>query len=353
MNSTRTKLLSVIIPTRNRASFAADLLDTLAAQIPVPFSWEVLVIDNGSTDQTERIVQEKISTLPIEIRYIYEPRPGLHNGRHRGALDGCGKYLAYLDDDVILTPTWIHGVEQLMGRQAEAVVGRILPKWETRPPGWLAALAQGEESSYFSLLDRGTHGFYIDPSFVYGDNFLIPRQLVFDLGGFHPDSMPADQLRYRGDGESALMLRFKEAGCRAWYDPAATVYHRVPRSRMSLDYLRKRAFAQGISDSFTEIRSKKYETSAVEDIINTYSELPHPTLSSYINRLKGKSFAQLCSSFATRILRFVPFSQPYIRKQLKIALLAGFNYHQNEVRNDPKLLKWVLQENYWDCRPDA
>lgn len=352
MNSTTTMLLSVIVPTRNRASFVSDLLDTLAVQVPVTFPWEVLVIDNGSADQTEQIVKEKISSLPIEIRYIYEPRPGLHNGRHRGALEARGRYLAYLDDDVLLTTAWIHGLGKLLSGQAEAVVGRILPKWETRPPAWLATLTRGSESSYFSLLDRGTQGFYIDPSFVYGDNFFIPAQMIFELGGFHPDSMPADQLRYRGDGESALMMRFKEAGLRAWYEPVATVYHRIPRARISLDYLRKRSYAQGISDSFTEIRARKYDSGTVGDKKVNQRELTHKTLRSYMTRLKGKSFRQLFSSLATRILKFVPLSQPNIKKQISQAHLAGYNYHQNEIRKDPKLLKWVLQEGYWDCKPE-
>lgn len=352
MSSKTTILLSVIVPTRNRFSFVSDLLDTLAVQIPVTFPWEVLVIDNGSTDQTSLIVQEKISSLPIEIRYIFEPRPGLHNGRHRGALEGRGKFLAYLDDDVLLTPTWIHGVEKLMAGQAEAVVGRILPKWETRPPAWLITLIRGQEAGYLSLLDRGTQGDYIDPSFVYGDNFFIPAKMVFELGGFHPDSMPADQLRYRGDGESALMMRFKEAGLKAWYDPVATAYHRVTRSRMSLDYLCKRSYAQGISDSFTETRARKLENRTVEKKNGNSSELTHQTLGSYMIRFKGKSFRQLYSSIVTRILRLIPLSQPNIKKQLSQAYKEGYNYHQYEIRKDPKLLKWVLQENFWDCKPE-
>jgi glucosyl-dolichyl phosphate glucuronosyltransferase len=352
MNSATTMLLSVIVPTRNRALFVADLLDTLAVQIPVPFPWEVLVIDNGSTDQTAQIVQEKISSLPIEIRYIYEPRPGLHNGRHRGALEGRGKYLAYLDDDILLTPTWIRGVEKLMAGQAEAIVGRILPKWETRPPTWLATLIRGPESGYLSLLDMGTQGFYINPGFVYGDNFFISAQLVFELGGFHPDSMPADQLRYRGGGESALMRRFKKAGLRAWYDPIATVYHRIPRTRASLDYLCKRAYAQGISDSFFEIRARHFDNSDPTDKKASRPELVRKNFRFYADRIREKSLSQLFSSLATRIMKLIPFSQPHIKERLNRAQLAGYNYHQNEIRKDPKLLKWVLQESYWDCKPE-
>ena len=344
-------LLSVIIPTRNHAQLVSDLLDTLAVQVTVAFRWEVLVIDNGSTDQTAHIAKEKISSLPIEIRYIYEPRPGLHNGRHRGALDARGSYLAYLDDDVLLTPTWIHGVDQLIARQAEAVVGRILPKWETRPPAWLTTMIRKSGySGYLSLLDRGSSGGYIDPVFVYGDNFFMPAQIVFELGGFHPDSMPEGQLRYRGDGEYALMMRFKGAGLRAWYDPVATVYHRVPRHRMNIDYLCKRSYAQGISDSFTDIRAMQYDYANLAEDKDHRPESTGKTFRFYVDRIKTKSLPQLLTSIANHLMEFIPFSQPNINKRLIQAHLAGYKYHQNEVHNDPELLKWVLQKDYWDCQ---
>lgn len=347
-----TMLLSVVIPTRNHVQLVSDLLDTLAVQVQVSFRWEVMVIDNGSTDQTAKFVKEKISSLPIDIRYIYEPRPGLHNGRHRGALEARGKYLAYLDDDVLLTPTWIHGVDKLISGQAEAVVGCILPKWETRPPGWLTTLIRKSGySGYLSLLNRGSSGTYIDPVFVYGDNFFIPAQIVFELGGFHPDSMPESQLRYRGDGEYALMMKFKEAGLRAWYDPVATVYHRVPRKRMNIDYLCRRSYAQGISDSFTNIRAMQCGNANLSNDSDHRPELTGKAFRSYVDRIKTKSLPQLFSGIANHIIELVPFSQLNINKRLIRAHMAGYKYHQDEVHKDPELLKWVLQKDYWDCQP--
>jgi glucosyl-dolichyl phosphate glucuronosyltransferase len=351
MNITTDVLLSIIIPTRNRAHLVSNLLGTLANLVPVSFRWEVLVIDNGSTDLTARITKEKVSSLPIEIRYIYEPKPGLHNGRHRGALEARGKYLAYLDDDILLTPFWIHGLEKLISGQAEAVVGRILPRWETRPPAWLTTFASGAGSSYYSLLDMGSGGFYIDPRFVYGDNFFIPAQIVFELRGFHPDSMPADQLRYRGDGEYALMMKFKEAGFRAWYDPAALAYHYIPRERMSLEYLCKRSYAEGISSSFKKIRTRQYNHTYLADQNISHPEVTRKTLRFYFGRIRELTIHQFLSNLATRVMKFVPLSQPNIKKRLSQAALAGFQYHQGEVRKDPELLKWVLQEDYWDCKP--
>ena len=344
----KTLLFSVIIPTRNHARFVADLLDSLAFLDPINHRWEVLVIDNGSTDQTEDLVKGKISSLPIEIRYIYEPRLGLHNGRHRGALEASGKYLAYLDDDVLVSPTWFQGFDKLIAGQAEAVVGRILPKWETQPPAWLIKLIR--EPGYLSLLNLGTEGFFSEPQCVYGDTFFIPVQLVFDLGGFHPDSMPSNQLRYRGDGETGLMWKFKQAGFRAWYEPDATVYHRIPKDRMSFDYLCKREYAQGISDSFSEIRASQLDPAILSDLYLAPPETSRKTIQYYRGRINEFTAYQLILNLTNRVLRSIPMSQPNIKKRLRNAWWSGYRYHQNEVKIDPDLLQWVLQKDYLDSQ---
>jgi glucosyl-dolichyl phosphate glucuronosyltransferase len=339
-------LLSIVIPTRNHAQLVSELLDTFAVQMVVPFQWEVLVVDNGSSDQTAKLAKQKFSSLPIDIRYIHEPRLGLHYGRHRGALEARGRFLAYLDDDVLLTPAWIQGAERLISGQAEAVVGRILPKWEARPPAWLRTLSH--EPGFLSLLDMGPTGFYIDPKFVYGDNFFIATQTLLDLKGFHPDGMPTHQLRYRGDGEYGLMLKFTKAGLRAWYEPIATVYHRIPRERMTMEYLFNRSFAQGISDSFTEIRSKQYDPTFLLDHNIRHHEVIRRPFPFYMRRIKELPLRRILSNLLYRVMKHVPLTQHNIKIRLNKALMAGYEYHQAEVRRDPQLLQWVLQMDYWN-----
>ncbi len=339
---------SVIIPTRNHCHLVADLLDNLATLPKMLHRWEVLVIDNGSSDQTADLVNKKISSLPIEIRYFLEPKPGLHNGRHRGAIEARGKYLAYLDDDVLVSPTWIRGLDKLIAGQAEAVVGRILPKWENNPPKWLIKLIH--EPGYLSLLDLGTEGIFIDPKFVYGDNFFIEKQLIFQLRGFHPDSLPSTQLKYRGDGETGLLWKFKSAGYRAWYEPDAIVYHRIPKERMTISYLCNRAYAQGISDSFSEIRARQLDPTILSDLYLAPPEESRKTIRYYRGRIKEFSVYQLILNLTNRVLRSIPMSKPNIKRRLRKAWWSGYQYHQNEVKNDPDLLVWVIREDYLDCK---
>ena len=104
-------LLSVIIPTRNRSNYLSALIDSLFLQEAGSFIWEIIVVDNASTDNTRDVAQEKIRHAPIPIRYVYELKPGLHQGRHRGTREAAGELIAFLDDDAVLTPEWIFGID--------------------------------------------------------------------------------------------------------------------------------------------------------------------------------------------------------------------------------------------------
>lgn len=345
--------LSVVIPTRNRSDFVAELLESLAGQFKVGFDWEVIVVDNGSIDQTAKIVNQKSNSLPIHIRYVFEPKLGLHNGRHRGLQDAEGDFIAFLDDDILVTQNWIHGIDKIISGDADAVVGRILPKWERTPPGWLSTLVKESGfSGYLSVMDLGSSAKQIDPVYVYGDNFFTKANIVKELGGFNPDSLPENQLRYRGDGEYGLMLKFKKAGLRAWYEPGATVFHRVPVYRMNMRYLCKRSYAQGISDSYSKIRAEIKDPTLLPDDFFSTVHAPRKSIQYYRERVSKITWVKTWTRLSNGVLRWVPFTQPNIKERLRQAWWSGYQYHQMELKTDPKLMEWISRDNYWDAQPE-
>lgn len=335
-------LLSVIIPTCNRSKLLADLLDSLCRQDAVSFDWEILVVDNGSTDDTALVVHQKSEVSNIPIKYIFEPRLGLHYGRHRGAKEADGLFLGYLDDDMVLAPTWIQGVNILTQGLTDAVVGRILPQWEGSPPQWLLNMLRRSKGifGYLGILDLGTAGKEIDPGYVFGGNFFISKKHLFELGGFHPDGVPQDKLRYRGDGESALMAKLKQKGYRAYYDPNSTVWHIIGQSRQNIEYICKRAYNQGISDSFTTVRKtfagnrELKECNFFSFIISKFKENPKDFPSKLIRRLKRMAIS------------LFPTQRVLIERKISLSYRDGYSFHQAEIRNDPQLLEWVLKKNF-------
>jgi glycosyltransferase involved in cell wall biosynthesis len=339
-HETENILLSAIIPTRNRAVYVSDLLDSLGKQQTSNIKWEILVVDNASTDATYDIVMKKQNELSIPLRYILEPKIGLHYGRHRGAKEARGKYVAYLDDDMIVSDEWVRGIESLENNTADAVVGRIFPKWEAKPPKWLLKMIRGGVFGFLGILDLGPDRKEINFSMAFGGNLFIRKELVFDLGGFHPDGMPKDMLRYRGDGETGLMHNFARKGLKVYYDPTSFVYHLIPRERMSVNYLCQRAYNQGISDSFSHMRMTK----------ENGDKSTNPSQASMLIRIRSKSLTDIMLIIRKKAMKFTCFSfvQIMINRRIRSAHTKGWQFHQKEVKSDQRLLEWVMKDDFLD-----
>jgi len=333
--------ITVIIPTYKRSTFLLDALKSVLAQ-QITSEYEVLVLDNGCENSLQSQVESLAQSVSFPLAYFPVSAPGLHNGRHAGAMYAQSDLLVYVDDDIIATPGWLEAiVEAFQDPEVQLVGGKCLPQYETEPPDWQEAFwshsPDGQHScGYLSLLDLGDKSFEMDPNYIWGLNFAIRKQTLVTLGGFNPDSMPWELRRYRGDGESALTRKVKALGLKAMYQPAALVYHRVPKSRQTVDYFERRAYLQGISDSFTNIR--------------TNGGLFSPATSHV--RLDWKEPLRLAKCLVKWVLKpKQPISaEPYkeIKNRVRAAHHAGYQYHQDEVRNDPALLEWVIKPDYWD-----
>lgn len=325
-----------MVPTRNRA---ASLKRTLTSFVSLRYpagAYEVVVVDNGSTDDTRAAAEAIVTSHPDHcIRYCFEPVPGLLSGRHRGALEARSDLLVFVDDDIEAGTDWLAAiVDTFKDATVHLVGGRNLPVFESAPPDWLQAFwtYQGDRKicSYLSLLDLGEKSMEIDPIYVCGLNFAIRRQTLFDLGGFHPDCIPKHLQRYQGDGENGLSLKARTRGLKAVYQPRALVYHVIPSQRLTVEYFEERQFYQGVCDSYTSIRALGAPGS------------PPPAWKKPLRRIKR---------FVKDLVRVSP-QNPYqkIKTRIHRAYEAGYSFHQQQVRNDPALLEWVLKADYWDYR---
>ena len=105
--------ISCIIPTLNRSALLRNTLSSLINQNVSQDMYEILIIDNGSTDDTretsQHIIKEKANR---RIRYILEPEAGLLAGRHRGALEANGEVLVFVDDDIEATTGWLQAISR-------------------------------------------------------------------------------------------------------------------------------------------------------------------------------------------------------------------------------------------------
>jgi glycosyltransferase involved in cell wall biosynthesis len=296
------------------------------------------VVDNGSTDETKKVVEEiQKSNTELNLNYIYDDIPGLLTGRHRGYREAKGDVLTYIDDDVEVSETWLNGIIECMKARPEIALltGPCLPKYEIDPPSWLDYFwtndKNGLHCGWLSLLDFGSEEKEIDPLFVWGLNFTIRKEVFEELKGFHPDTMPKVQQYFQGDGETGLSIKAKEKGYLAVYSPKVLLNHFVPKSRLTLEYMYERSYFQGVCNSFTKFKMKNYNVLSGN----------RPTL---LRKLKRK--------FKT-IIGFpkqnsLPLEILELKTKLALKEKEGFQFHQNAYLNNQLVKFWVEKENYLD-----
>jgi glycosyltransferase involved in cell wall biosynthesis len=321
--------VSVSVPTLNRAEFLAGCLDSLAGQDFPSSAFEVLVVDNGSTDGTAALSGQALRDSGIaNLRILLEPEPGLLSGRHRGAIEAKGGLLVFVDDDIEAAPGWLSAlVRAFDDPRVHLAGGPSVGRFAVTPPPWFAHFQRrdpwGESCPALSLIHMGPERRLVAPHFVWGLNYAIRRQTLFDLGGFHPDCIPAHLQQYQGDGETGLSNKLAEQGLLCVYEPEALVHHCIPASRLTLEAFCKRFFYQGVCDSYTAIRS----LGAVAAPPGR-DELAARSLAGH----HGPGRAE------PELLRI---HQGYA---------DGYLFHNAAVAASPALLEWVLRRDYIDYR---
>ncbi|MGB4837365.1 MAG: glycosyltransferase family A protein [Saprospiraceae bacterium] len=335
-------MISIIIPTYNRCIYLKRTLESLFLQNISFELFEIIIVDNGSTDETSELVNRYVvENQGTRIYYFYDSQPGLLTGRHRGANEAKGDILCFIDDDVELSPGWLSGIYESFERYPEVslVTGPVLPKYEVYPPEWVNYFFSktpygGKECSWLSLIDLGELEHVIDPNYVWGLNFSIRKSDLIELNGFHPDNIPKLYQMFQGDGESGLTMKALKLGKKALYNPDVLLYHQIPASRLTYEYFDKRAFYQGICNSFTNLRDDFFEQDrSLTNIrkVNFFMKLENII----VNKIKHSKVPPEIKKL------FVRFKEKHIE---------GYEFHQKSFYENTMVKDWVLRNNYWDYK---
>lgn len=226
--------VSVVICTRNRARQLRRMLDSMCAvEIPEGLGWEVVVVDNGSVDDTPRAVLEFADRLPI--RRVWEPEPGIANARNRGVEAARGAYICWTDDDVLVDRHWLAAYCEAFARHPGAAVfgGKILPQLEAPAAPWFAR-----------QLDRWPLN-CLTASRDFGEE-VVPLDLACGRipcgANFAVRAREQKQARYdpaltRLGEESQVIHHILARGGEGWWVPASAVSHLIPAERQTRSYV--------------------------------------------------------------------------------------------------------------------
>lgn len=255
-NARMTKVAAVIC-THNRLRYLGASIDSLLEQTLPRSDYEIIVVDNASSDGTREWVAERQKTAP-DIRYVYEPALGLSNARNAGWRAARSEIVAYLDDDAVACPRWLEVIVAKFSERDDrlAVVGgRVDPLWEAPPPEWLAP----EFWHWLSVLDLSPTDVVLTASqhFV-GANMAMRKSALAAVGGFS-SFLGRKGKSLLSNEEVLLKQRLEAAGYYAMYAPEAVAQHLVPAARMSREWFRRRHYWQGVSDALLRQAGRRPE----------------------------------------------------------------------------------------------
>jgi glycosyltransferase involved in cell wall biosynthesis len=229
--------VTVAIPTYNRADFLRQTLAGIAHQHFPREHFEVLVIDNNSTDHTRAVVEEFAAAHPAP-RYIVEQQQGLDYGRNRAIAEARGEIILFADDDILVQPDWIAQMAvPLMAdreRKVGAVGGEVIPVFPDGLPDWV-------REWHAPLAFRPDTGPLRPQDSPMGANLAFPKWIFAQLGPFHT-ALDRAAGNYFSGGDSEMIRRVRDAGLQVWFSPAAAVQHQMPASRTTFRYARRHAF---------------------------------------------------------------------------------------------------------------
>ena len=231
---------TVAIPTYNGENRLPELLEKLRNQINTEnLSWEIIVVDNNSTDNTAQVIKayQKDWTCPYPLKYCFEPKQGAAYARKRAVTEAKGRFIGFLDDDNYPTSTWISAAYAFGEQhpQAGAYGSQIHPDWEVEPPENFARIAP-----FLAITERGDLPLLYEPR----KRLLPPSAGLVVRRQAWLESVPNQPIltgRVAGNmltSEDLEMLSYiQKFGWEVWYNPEMEIYHKIPSSRLTQEYL--------------------------------------------------------------------------------------------------------------------
>jgi GT2 family glycosyltransferase len=248
---------SVLIATFNRAPLLDETLASLAVMpTSAALRWELVVIDNNSSDETRAVVERHQRTFPAPLRYLFEGTQGRSSALNTGIASAAGRVIAFTDDDVRVAPGWLEAACDALANEDARVAyagGPVRPIWGAPPPPWLD-LTRGDLWGTIAIQDHGPSviGYELAGKVPLGANMAVRRGVFERAGGFREDLGRANGRFVMGQEVPEWLLRVRAAGFSGTYVPRMEVHHHIPAGRLTKSYFRRWWTGKGVSRAMLE-----------------------------------------------------------------------------------------------------
>jgi glycosyltransferase involved in cell wall biosynthesis len=244
-------ILSVVICTYNRSDILQGAIESLLIQDSPASLFEIIVVDNNSSDSTGSICEEYAKKVD-NFRYIFEVEQGLSVARNRGYIESRGRYVAYIDDDARVVPSYVsRAINIIKVEMPDVIGGPIYPFYLTEKPDWF-------KDEYEIRIHHDTSGPLPNEKYIAGSNMIFSKAILVKHGGFDRKlGMKGDTFFY---GEETLLLdqiRKSNKNAKIWYDLEMPIKHLVPASKMNTLSFIVRSYNAGKSSFIRQKKLKK------------------------------------------------------------------------------------------------
>lgn len=249
--------ISVIICTYNRALYLTDALDSLYQQTLEKQYFEVIVVNNNSTDNTEERCKQYIETHPdMQVSYLNEKEQGASFARNSGAAIAISPLLCFMDDDAIASSNYLSHIIHFFETHPEAggLGGKIIPRYIPSEPKWMSYYV----SSMAGNFDYAPRVSAFKPGkYPLESNMIVPKYLFDKISGFNT-ALPGvkGELRIGGEGKD-FFFRLQALGLQVYYDPNIIVHHVVEVAKLTPAYLYRVASGYGRGERVRTLQKNK------------------------------------------------------------------------------------------------
>jgi glycosyltransferase involved in cell wall biosynthesis len=236
---------SIVIPTYNRAGELRDTLASLAG-IRTADAWEVVVVDNNSTDDTPGVVHAAAAAFPAPLVYVFEKIAGRSAALNAGIARARGGIVATIDDDVRVEPDYLERIGEAFDTlPCDYIGGRVLPLWRGERPSWLPD-RRTRHWAVIALLDQGPEPFEWTTTLPIGANMAF-RRSAFEVAGPWNNDIGRKAGTLLGQEVREWCIRGRAKGLRGFYAPASVVRHVIHGDRLNKKYFRRWFYWRGVS----------------------------------------------------------------------------------------------------------
>lgn len=223
--------LSIIICTYNRDKYLPAALESLVNQVDISDDLEIIIVNNNSSDETEKICREFIHNHPeLNLKLENETKQGLSFARNEGIRNASGQLVSFMDDDASAEPDYSKNLIKAFESYPDfdAVGGKVIPVYpDNTEPAWMS-------KNLWGLVAKVDYGekfseFY-NRKYPSGCNMAFRKKVFIETGLFNTD------LTYRSD-DKYIFGKLRQFGKHVLYAPNVIVNHRIESIRLSKQYI--------------------------------------------------------------------------------------------------------------------